>query len=685
MKMSTTRISLSCLALATWLWQPVRAELIPAERRTEWQPGVTYNGGIPHRTTIYKTLTPSGGSDDTAIQNALDNCPADQVVLLGPGVFHLTGQVLWLRRSHITIRGSGPSKTRILQTKPTDPLADSPPVFIGGAPSYYWVQQTPFAIDGAKGTKTVALVSNSGLQVGELVHVNETYDPALTKFFHDLQTINHDYLGWGEGRNQGVPGGSMSLSRPIGQAMEITAVNGNQITFSTPFHLTFRTGHAAHLARLARGGGTAALQPVTRVGIEDLSVGYGGGGDGGGNIRLFAMSYCWAKNIESDHSSGASFALNGCFRCELRDSYLHTTVNPTPGGAGYGLEVEEYSADCLIENNISWNFNKVMVMRGSGGGNVIGYNYMQDGYGAYYPNQIENGLNASHMTTPHMELFEGNESFNFSGDPVWGNSIYITAFRNHLTGLRTAAPPLDVASYSYTDGNGVPATDFFEDEYNRRAIGLSKGHYWYNFIGNVLGYEGMALLTNPRSFYKVPQTSFEYEASGNDNAVPMWSLGEGDLQVQATTIRHGNFDYVTRSTKWDPANADHALPDSLYMPSKPAFFGTTPWPSVTPENTSNPIAGELPAKVRFDAIFNASPAVTWQLTAAGGERYLALTFDRRAAGPGLSYIFESSSDLVSWSTISTTAPGTPATVTVQDTVAVNSNSHRFLRMRLQSQ
>ena len=52
----------------------------------------------------------------------------------------------------------------------------------------------------------------------------------------------------------------------------------------------------------------------------------------------------------------------------------------------------------------SWNFNKVMVMRSSGGGNVVAYNYMQDGYGSYYPNQIENGLNASHMTSAEIRV-----------------------------------------------------------------------------------------------------------------------------------------------------------------------------------------------------------------------------------------------------------------------------------------
>ena len=45
-----------------------------------------------------------------------------------------------------------------------------------------------------------------------------------------------------------------------------------------------------------------------------------------------------------------------------------------------------------------------------------------------------------------------------------------------------------------------------------------------------------------------------------------------DAQVSATTLRHGNFDYVTNTVKWDPAITNHTLPNSLYLTQKPAFF-----------------------------------------------------------------------------------------------------------------
>lgn len=325
------------------------------------------------------------------------------------------------------------------------------------------------------------------------------------------------------------------------------------------------------------------MPAVRYSGIEGLRVSGGEGGDGGGNIHLLAAAYSWVKDVESDQSSGSSVNLDGTFRCVLRDSYLHSTVDPNPGGAGYGIALDNYAADNLAEDNISWNFNKVMVMRTTGGGNVIGYNYMEDGWGAGYPTIVEDSLNASHMTTSHDELFEGNQSFNFDADSVWGNSIYITVFRNDLTAKRRSIPPLKLTDLD-----------------NRRAIGLTTGSWWYSFIANVLGSAGQT---------PGPGQSFVYEENSfnNDALIPMWKLGYNgsdgsapqDAKVVQTVIRYANFDYVTKTVHWY-GYEPRKLPPSLYLKSKPAFFGSLPWPWVTPENPTK--LGMLPARERFDAI-----------------------------------------------------------------------------------
>jgi hypothetical protein len=190
---------------------------------------------------------------------------------------------------------------------------------------------------------------------------------------------------------------------------------------------------------------------------------------------------------------------------------------------------------------------------------------------------METGLNASHLACPHYELFEGNLAFNIDGDDTWGGAVANTFFRNHATGKRRSYPDVD----------------------GRRAIGLMYGHYDYSFVGNVLGTAD----EDPS-----PHDGFVYEDQWpwDGDPVPLWRLGytpadwnaRADARVVATTFRHGNYDYVTRSVQWAPG-WNQALPASLYLSAKPAFFGSLPWPWVDPTGAT-PVH-TLPAKARFDA------------------------------------------------------------------------------------
>lgn len=372
--------------------------VLPDERRTTWNPGLNAVGGIPKRTKICATLQPGGGDDTAAIQKALDTCPADQVVQLSAGDFRITGEGLTISRSNVTLRGAGPGKTRLVKAEGSE----FPVIIIG----LRWPKTTQAVDLAAKGTKSAKLKSNPGLLPGEIVTVDQLTDPELTQ--------------WSKRSPEGDPSREWfgRPNRPIGQTLEVKSATGNTVTFTTPFHIGFTTKSGAQLTRISDSDDGEVVPAVRRSGIEDLYVSGGEGGDGGGNIHLFATAYSGVRNVESDRSLGGSVVFTGTFRSVLRDSYLHTTREPNPGGGGYGIVLNNYAADNLIENNISWNFNKVIAMRTTGGGNVIGYNYMEDGWGAGYPGIPEVGLNASHMTTPHYELFEGNQSWNFGGDSV---------------------------------------------------------------------------------------------------------------------------------------------------------------------------------------------------------------------------------------------------------------------------
>jgi hypothetical protein len=579
---------------------PGPGTLIAASRRTTWNPGLNAVGGIPNRTTIFRTLSPTGGDDTGAINSALAACPADQVVKLNAGTFKINGNGLSFMTSNCTLRGSGTGTpgsgaggTRLVKAdRDTNPSYAN--LYVGNDPSVFSASIN-LATDAVKGNNSVTLTSNPGIRVGEIVLI-------------DHITNNDPQVFWGP-NHDGPGGGSrrwfIRQDRSLNQMMEVTAVNGNTITFATPFHITFKTIYTAQLSRYA--------QPVLfRTGVEDIYF-YGGmGGDWHGNVAMSLCAYCWIRNIEAHWSVGTNVGLYGTYRSELRDSYIHETPDPNPGGAGYMVGLNYGASDNLVENNIMWYGNKVIVMRGTGGGNVVGYNYMDDGFGSAYPNLPEAGVNAGHYTTPHMELLEGNRSWSYQGDSFWGNSIYITVFRNHLTGLRGAIGPL--STYTFTAGGSVYP---FKDLDGRCPVRIEQYSYNHNLVGNVLGFRGQTLLTYSGPGYSYTQTGWLYEALAvdPDTVVPMWKIGFGScgpagcpawIPSTVNTIqRDGNFDWVTQSQRWQGiggavgSGTPTTIPNSLYLTQKPAFFGANPWPWVDP-TTGNVLT--LPAKARFDAM-----------------------------------------------------------------------------------
>ena len=326
--------------------------------------------------------------------------------------------------------------------------------------------------------------------------------------------------------------------------------------------------------------------------------------------------------------------MGGSYQCEARDSYFHETPLPAPGGSGYLFSIYWGASDNLVENCIMWNGDKVITMQLSGGGNVVGYCYMDDAWINTNPDLPEAGLNAGHWTTPHMELLEGNYSHEYKGDCYWGNSIDITVLRNHFSGLRAAHGYL--ATYKVSDGaGGLIHYGDWGGMTGRNCVDVQTGSYRHNFVGNVLGLNGQSLLAGytDGTHTQGAQTTFVYETydSPPDNAptplgpaiVSMWVWGSEQYAATwawvptasyHTHLRQGNWDWFTGTQTWyhEPISAvgwpgdgtPRTIRDSYYITTGiPPFFAsssysTRTWPWV------NPFTGTtytLPAKARFDA------------------------------------------------------------------------------------
>jgi hypothetical protein len=578
--------------------------------------GMLSVGGIPTRTTVCATVNPLGSAQDdtTNIQNAIAACPLSEVVMLGAGAFTIAEGNYILLNKGITLRGAGPGATILQRTNGArldsyTPGSKPSPIIIVGPQRWGTTAgvTTTLTADAAAGSNSLGVASTAGFSVGQIVLLDEasgaSWQPDVIwtneqiwaspdyRVVWQKHNPHYQYVDDFEAGTYPYTSGSAgcwfsNCDRPTNEMHQISAISGDTVTFNSPLTISYRVSHQAQLYNFTTA-------PTTNAGVESMTL-----SNGDDSQLIFQdAAYCWAKNVESTLWLGDGFDLNYAFRVQLEGVYVHNTVWPVPGGGGYAISSAWGSSENLIENSISVLANKVMVARSSGAGSVVAYNYMDDGYINGTDAWIEVGVNGSHMVGSHHMLFEGNYGFNTDSDQTHGNAIYHTFFRNYFSGFRKSFTALDGTHIDDTAGCCGPL----------RAGSAHAYAYWMSFIGNVLGTPGQ-------------MSGWVYDTIGGVNNIPnkgIWMLGYMDIHphgydphVAATAIRDGNYDYVTNSVVWASTDDAHALPNSLYLTQKPAFFNAGSgyaWPWVMPTVSPQTLTGcggrcsGLPAKARYDA------------------------------------------------------------------------------------
>lgn len=602
MKWTLPVAAVLCAALPASASPRDAAAFLPAERRTTWKPGIP--GGIPRVETIHVTVDSARFGDgtedatealDRAIQSAGDEAERTgqaRVVYLPPGTYRTTGPVN-LNRSGVVLRGAGPDRTRIR----LDTAAGVPVIRFGIIwPTY---QERAWDVKGPvpKGATSLSLRNEDarGIRVGDVLQLDQE-DGDYVWFFdgrYRKRQPQADVNGPGTGgaafAGLHSPGGPW---RSVGQQIEVaTKTVGDEWTvlgLAGPTHIAFERAPQVFL--------TAAVGPgrpgVRGSGIEDL---YLTGGNEG-NIATANLAYSWIANIESDGDprrklpgryrhpggmGGQHVNLLHAYRCVVRDSYFHHARQIQQGGGAYGISVANASSDNLIENNIVVHLNKPIVMNASGGGNVVGYNYVDNAYSVGFPGWQETALDGNHETFSHHELFEGNWTVNLGSDTTHGNAGWMTFFRNYASGRNSAAPAADTG--------------------NVRAVGIDGYSREHNIIGNVLLQPGLVINGYPPVYECIKRglclrAAAVYRVGANVDGYE----GFDDGTAHGLLLRHGNFDPVSGRVVWDPRLPARELPPSLYLEERPAFFGTLTWPWVDPTGPRK--LHVLPAKARYETL-----------------------------------------------------------------------------------
>jgi hypothetical protein len=202
-----------------------------------------------------------------------------------------------------------------------------------------------------------------------------------------------------------------------------------------------------------------------------------------------------------------------------------------------------------------------------------------------------------------MNLWEGDIGVKAEADIIHGSSSHNTIFRSQMKGWQ---------SDTITTRNN--------------AIEIAAKNTYMNVVGSVLGTPGKS-----NRYEVLPGQPYDDWSQS-----VIWVLGVGsgvdDPNVAATLLRHGNFDYVTNSVKWDPGISDHNLPDSLYLSGMPAWWcQETPWPPIGPDVAG--YANDIPAKRRLEGLPCTQPAGL-ALHGTPADRAIYLTWEINLSLPG---------------------------------------------------
>lgn len=519
------------------------ADMINSTNRMLWQLGVNagVRGGIPHRSTIFTTLTST--ATDTDINNAIASCPSNQVVKLGPGTYNnIAGALSIGQHNGVTLRGSGAG---------VNPAVDTilkPPALVGSQFLYIGVNSsesagTAITSGWTVGSSNLTVASTTGLAVMDLVHIDEQADTNVM-WSSDVTT---DTAG---------------TSRWINHMAQIMAINGSVVTIWPPLDW--------ELTAVPKMHHYSGFKCMTS-GVEDLCVDASAVNDGYGIIMEQTID-CWQSNVHFIKITGyVDYNVNSVFGelakvyCDQQNSYGSSHGGILLGNVSGAASVNV--TGFAVYNCISKFCQPGFQINGCNG-SIIAYNLPYDTLNA--GSDQAPGIDMNHARGAHMNLYEGNVSAMFDSDGNFGGCMKNTLYRNWAPG--------------WTPSNG---------SLNSRPISLAHWDLFAQVVGNIIGH---ANIPTPNYFAPTNQLS-------DTSTVVYWlgfPNGSGNSSYTGTrppsTERILTLDYNVTNTanflaNWDSFHKDienvycGALSNSLYLTTKPSWFtSTVTWPPVNPTN-----------------------------------------------------------------------------------------------------
>jgi hypothetical protein len=419
---------------------------------------------------------------------------------------------------------------------------------------YYQIStlhKTHNVLQANKDSRTITLANTTGIHPGDILLINQLNDNDLV----DPVGVEGKctYCGYENG------------NRVLGQLVEVTNVQGNLVSLNLPLHWSYNPS----LNPWAYQVDAYAL--IRNAGLEDLTLTQDNP-EVEFMIEMDGAQYSWVKNVEIKNVQRRAMWVIDSLQNEIRECYVHIGIDGYGRDRGYGILLDLHSSNNLVEDNILSTIDGGGVMTAGGAsGNVIAYNYLHN---ILFddPWWLIASPSINHAPHPKMNLWEGDWGIKAEGDIIHGSASHNTIFRSRMKGWQ---------SDTITTRNN--------------AVEFAAKNTYMTVVGSVLGTAGKS-----NRYEVLPGQPYN---DWSEKAIWVLGVGSGvnDPDVAATLLRHGNFDYVTNATVWNPGISDHDIPDSMYLSKQPDWWcQETPWPAIGPD-----VAGyfhDIPAKRRFEGL-----------------------------------------------------------------------------------
>ena len=332
-------------------------------RQIPWRTGSDlWNGGVlPNYTQVTCSGFAANGTTDDgpAIQSCINNASPNTAVFIPAGVYLVKTNLKM--KSNVALRGAKPSGPPFLPA--ADPAATTFKLGSSGEVSFSGGStgsNVGIASGYAKGSASIVM-NAGGFAVGNWIIVSEDADAAIGV----RETGDDGKCTWC-GENDGV--------HLMAQIVQVTAVNGNNITLSRPLYYTFQSS----LSPVAR----QITMNVSKAGLENIRLD-GSSADHPAFIFMQNSLFNWVKGVETYHAgSGAKNShveSEWSYGSEIRDSYFHHGRDSS-SDRNYGIAFLFVNSDHKVENNILRNHRHTTDFEGGGSGIAILYNYIDGDY-----------------------------------------------------------------------------------------------------------------------------------------------------------------------------------------------------------------------------------------------------------------------------------------------------------------